>query len=521
LTLDLSWRPNKRDTFVRRNGLLIALVGVLIAANIAMFVYHGDPRNLLKPRSKPEVPEAAAPATTGQAMSASQGDTAASVSKATVATTFSALAAAVAPSAPASPAVPTPHTEPTMPFIADDPDAGAAELLRAHAAFVGPPLPLDPLLGLRSQGVVQRVERLQMRHHQTPSQALLAMGIRHEDVSQALGSLKPLVDFRRFRATDAFKACFDAADTLVSLEISRGPLDQTVTRRTKAGWQAERIEIPVDTVVAEVSGEVRTSLWDALVHAGESPALVQSLVDVFAYEIDFYSEVKPGDTFGLLVEKRYANGQFLGYGDMTAAEFVTRGAPHRAFMHRTDGATSYFDAEGRSMRKQLLRTPLRYGPVTSGFGVRHHPVLHYTRNHNGTDYGVPVGTPVWSVGEGRVITAGWHGGYGRLVEVSHPNGWVSQYAHLSKIMVRPGQHVHQKDIVGLVGQTGLATGPHLHYGLKKNGLFVNSLAQKFERAKSLSGAELEGYKVQVHRLLDDLSKVRVAQKAGVAAGDKS
>jgi murein DD-endopeptidase MepM/ murein hydrolase activator NlpD len=486
--LDLSWRPNKRGAFARRNTRLVLFVALLLAANIAVFLYHGDPRHLLHRGAKPPLAAPTSP-------------------------TPAAAGAAALPSAePPAGARQLAHVDPTMPLIADDPDAAAAELQRVRQGFVGPPYSLDPLMEVRSPGLVQRVERLPIRNHQTLGQALLAMHIAPQEVQQVLASLRPLVDFRRLRATDVLKACFDAHDTLVSLELSRGPLDQTIARRTGDSWAAERVEIPVDTVVAEISGEVRTSLWDALVHAGESPALVQRLVDVFAYEVDFYSEVKPGDTFALLVEKRYALGQFLGYGDMTAAEFVTRQTPHQAFLHRSDGAASYYDAQGHSMRKQLLRTPLRYGPVTSGFGVRHHPVLGFTRNHNGTDYGVPVGTPVWSVGDGRVITAGWHGGYGRLVEVSHPNGWVSQYAHLSKILVRPGQHVHQKDVVGLVGQTGLATGPHLHYGLKKNGHFVNSLAQKFERARPLAGAELAAYLTQVQGRLAELTKVRLAQK---------
>ena len=289
------------------------------------------------------------------------------------------------------------------------------------------------------------------------------------------------------------------------------------SRRVRAAfgkaWQGQKLEVSLDTVVAEVQGEVRSSLWDALVTAGESPALVQTLVDIFAYEIDFYTEMHPGDTFRLLVEKRYANGEFLDYGAVTAAEF-----------NHGHHAASCFRLFGRGWTCRILRrcgrfaaqaTPqgaLRYGAVTSRFGVRRHPILGYTRNHNGTDYGVPVGTPVWTVGDGRVVKAGWHGGFGRLVEVSHANGWVSQYAHLSRIDVRVGQRVHQKQWVVLVGQTGLATGPHLHYGLKKNGRYVNSLAQKFERSSPLAGEQLQAFEMQVNKRLDDLNKMRLAQQ---------
>ena len=127
-------------------------------------------------------------------------------------------------------------------------------------------------------------------------------------------------------------------------------------------------------------------------------------------------------------------------------------------------------------------------------GKRRHPVLGYTRSHNGIDYGVGTGTPAWSVGGGKVVRAGRHGGYGKLVEIRHANGWLSQYAHLSKISVRVGQRVTQKQIIGKTGSTGMSTGPHLHYGLKRHGAYVNPLAQKFSRGKSLKGQELARYK---------------------------
>jgi murein DD-endopeptidase MepM/ murein hydrolase activator NlpD len=240
---------------------------------------------------------------------------------------------------------------------------------------------------------------------------------------------------------------------------------------------------------------------------------VLALVDVFAWEIDFYSQVHPGDTFKLLVEKHFANGQFVGYGDISAAEFVESGHVHRAFLHTSeDGSKAYYDAQGHSLRKQLLKTPLQYGHVTSRFGSRVHPVLGYRRNHNGVDYGVPTGTPVWSVGDGRVIKAGWHGGFGRLVEVSHTNGWVSQYAHLSRIHVRVGQHVSQKETLGLVGSTGLASGPHLHYGLLKHGRYLNPLAQQFDKGRSLEALELQSFMRETASRIEQLDNTRVAKK---------
>ena len=379
----------------------------------------------------------------------------------------------------------------------------------------------DALLGARSPGVVQRVERLALRSGQTLGTALMGHGLAEEDVRGALDSLREVLDFRRMRPGDLLTLRFDAGDRLVSLDVLRGPLDQFHTERQGPTWTGRRLLVQVDTVVMGVHGEVRTSLWDALLAAGEDGRLVAELVDIFAYEIDFYSEVRPADAFSLLVEKRYVGGRFIGYGDVSAAEFSTGALPHRAFAFRqADGHLGYFDEHGSSMRKQLLKAPLKYAPVTSGFGVRRHPILGYTRNHNGVDYGVPVGTPVWAVGDGRVTLAGWGRGYGKLVEVSHPNGWLSQYAHLSKILVRPGQRVRQRDVVGLVGQTGMATGPHLHYGLKKNGHYVNALKQRFERSEPLTGRDLEVFQPQVGRWLEGLGRMRVAQQPHTSAPQK-
>jgi murein DD-endopeptidase MepM/ murein hydrolase activator NlpD len=321
-------------------------------------------------------------------------------------------------------------------------------------------------------------------------------------------------DFKKMRAGDTLKAYVNARGSLQSVFVARGVLEQAQAQRGANGvWAARQVDVTIDTLPQVVSGEVQVSLWEALVGNGEDPRLVSALVDVFAWEIDFYTQVHAGDTFKLLVDKQFANGQFVGYGDISAAEYVESGHVHRAFLYTDEeGNKSYYDEQGQSLRKQLLKVPLQYGHVTSRFGSRMHPVLGYRRNHNGVDYGVPTGTPVWSVGDGRVIKAGFHGGFGRLVEVSHANGWVSQYAHLSRVHVRVGQHVSQKEVVGLVGSTGLASGPHLHYGLLQHGRYLNPLAQQFNRGQSLVGASLQKFSQEIAARIHQLNDVRVAEK---------
>ncbi|MED5464143.1 MAG: M23 family metallopeptidase [Myxococcota bacterium] len=380
-----------------------------------------------------------------------------------------------------------------------------ADLELPAEELVGPPAFLaesyNILAGVRSTSNYASVVKASLKPNQTPAGALYEAGLIHSDVTGILSSIGPYVDFRRLRPGNYFKLFFDADHELQSVELYRSVLEQTRAVRTTTGWEGKRIEIPVQTMNAAVSGTVDSSLWVALKGAGEAAELINLFVDVFAWDIDFYSEVFPGDTFRVLVEKRYAHGEHIGYGPIEAAEFVSNGNVFRAYMHQErNGSVGYYDEKGQSMQKQLLKSPLKYGHVTSRFGKRRHPVLGYTRNHNGIDYGVGTGTPTWSVGAGKVVRAGYHGGYGKLVEIRHANGWLSQYAHLSKISVRVGQRVTQKQIIGKTGSTGMSTGPHLHYGLKRHGAYVNPLAQKFSRGKSLKGEELARYKASLKTL---------------------
>jgi murein DD-endopeptidase MepM/ murein hydrolase activator NlpD len=356
-----------------------------------------------------------------------------------------------------------------------------------------------------------RVLHLELQRTQLPAQLLLEAGVAPSEAAAALASMQGLVDFRHLLSGDKVTAGVEQDGTLAFLEIAHGPLERARTIRGDGGWSAKRVNVNVYKLLVQVSGEVRTSLWDAVISTGEDPRLVDALVDIFAWDIDFFTEVHASDTFKLLVEKRYVAGEFVGYGLVQAAEFVSAGRVHRAFAAvRNNGQVNYYGADGRGMQKQLLKSPLKFARVTSGFGHRMHPVLGYTRAHNGVDYGVPTGTPVWSVGEGRVVEAGVKGGFGKYVAVAHASGWLSEYGHLSRIFVRPGQHVSQKQIVGAVGQTGMATGPHLHYGLKKRGGYVNPLSQRFERVIALVGEERQRFLVQATKFTSDLERMVVA-----------
>jgi murein DD-endopeptidase MepM/ murein hydrolase activator NlpD len=227
---------------------------------------------------------------------------------------------------------------------------------------------------------------------------------------------------------------------------------------------------------AVVAGRIESSLFGAVAAAGEKDQLALDLADVFAWDVDFNTEIQRGDSFRVAVEKLALPGTPERTGRILAAELLRGDRVLRAFRHEGAAGAGYYDAEGRPLRKAFLRSPLRFTRISSRFSrSRLHPVLSIRRPHLGVDYAAPVGTPVSAAASGTVVLAGWLGGYGRTVRIRHANGYETLYGHLSRIHVRAGQRVQQGDRIGAVGSTGLATGPHLDYRMTRDGRFVDPL----------------------------------------------
>jgi len=246
---------------------------------------------------------------------------------------------------------------------------------------------------------------------------------------------------------------------------------------------ASRIEtIPSTTEEAGVAGKIGDSLFQAVTDAGEKPELAIRIAAIFAYDLDFYADPRPGDTFRVVVEKKILQGgETASYGRILAAEYDNGGHAYRAILfHDEYGDAAYYTPEGKSMKRAFLHSPLKFAaPITSHFSYsRFHPILKQYRPHLGIDYGAPMGTPVQTIGDGKVIFAGPKGGDGNLVKVQHSSGYTTYYMHLSRILVRNGQRVQQGQNIGLVGMTGLATGPHLDFRIEQHGTFLN-----FEKLK--------------------------------------
>ncbi len=274
---------------------------------------------------------------------------------------------------------------------------------------------------------------------------------------------------------------------------------------------SRRYEVRVGTA----AGVIESSLFETIDALGERDELAMDLSEIFAWDIDFNTAIQRGDTFRVAVEKFYLDGQLRRYGRVLAAEFVNSGRTLRAVRFEGgQGNAAYYEPSGEPLKKAFLKSPLRFTRVSSGFSKsRFHPVLHTRRAHNGTDLAATYGTPVRAVSQGIVATAGFQGGYGKLVVVRHANGYTSYYGHLSKILVRGGERVTQSDPVGLVGQTGLATGPHLHYGIKKNGAWADPMRIRSPPAEPLRAEDRRAFQEAAGKSLALLPPQPLTQRA--------
>jgi murein DD-endopeptidase MepM/ murein hydrolase activator NlpD len=326
------------------------------------------------------------------------------------------------------------------------------------------------------------LEEVRLRPGQTFGEVLQGASVGWSDQNALLLAFREQANPRRMRD-----------GTLITLRWLRGPeqlrgIDVNLSRdetvrllRDEAGWSStlENTPIRVDTVF--VSGVVQDNLYNALFgnaaltgfRAADRAQIVHWMDQVFQWQIDFSRQVRTGDTYRLVLEGEVRPDGSLRDGHILAAEYANQGTPYLAvwFDPNDDGEGTFYDELGKSVRKAFLMKPLEFRRISSGVNPnRLHPILNYRRPHNGVDYAANTGTPVMATGDGVVIYADWKGELGNLVEIRHPNGWVTRYGHLSRYGagIRPGTRVKQSQIVGYVGMTGGATGPHLHYEMRNS-----------------------------------------------------
>lgn len=327
---------------------------------------------------------------------------------------------------------------------------------------------------------------------QTVTDILQRHGIDTSEIASVAGALKGTGVLRKFIAGREY-AVTVSGGRLESFRYFLNDDSLLTVKRAGKGFRAVKSEIPYEKRIGVLSGTIR----DNLVSSMDDVSLALELSDIFAWDIDFTTDLRQGDSYKVVVEELLREGKFKKYGSILSAEFHNDGSVYYAYRFGKKGQEEYFDEQGKSLRKPFLKAPLSYRRISSGFtNSRYHPLLKTFRPHLGVDYSAPQGTPVSAVGDGRVEFAGYKNGFGKIIILKHPGGYSTYYGHLHGFAknMRGGAKVKQGQVIGYVGATGLATGPHLDYRVLASGRFINPLKMKMPRGRPVPKSLMASFK---------------------------
>lgn len=341
-----------------------------------------------------------------------------------------------------------------------------------------------------------RVE-VKLRRGETLASVLTRFGLEAPSAHALVDKVRPFLNPKKIRPGHDVQVVLSPEDkTVQGVELL---LEDSIVRvkSTAHGWFAERHQIPFVRDTRVIRGTIKDSLYQSGVRLGLTPQHILDLAKIFEYDIDFFSDFRRDDAFYVALEEfRYADGR-RSVGRILAAELESGDETFSTFYYAArDGRASYYDGEGRATRRSFLRAPLSYVRISSPFSLnRQHPILRTVRPHMAIDYAAPAGTPVIAIGKGRVEFVGWRNGYGKVVEIRHSGEYMSRYAHFSGFAqgMRRGKMVAAGDVIGYVGQTGHATGPHLHFEFLRGGHKINFLAMRIPKNERLAGEDLQRF----------------------------
>ena len=347
--------------------------------------------------------------------------------------------------------------------------------------------------------------------NRTLYEALAASDVPPTEILSLSKSFKPVFDFRCARPKHYYQASIDEKHLIQRFVYKTGPLDEyEAIKNNNGGYTVHKRHIALEREVVSKVFTIESSLYQAVAQSGENQTVAVLIADIFAWDIDFYLYPRKGDQIAVAYERCYKNGQFVKYGRILAARYVGRQKTFSAYFFNDGQFDGYYDEDGQPLKKMFLRTPVKFGKMTSSYSIRRfHPVSKRYKAHTGIDYGAPTGTAIFSTANGRVAFAGWKSGYGKLVIVKHPNGYQTYYGHCSRLLKKPGQLVEQGQVIALVGQTGVATGPHVHYEVRVNGKPINPNTVKKSRGKALNSSLLAKFRQEIQErvlLVDRLLK---------------
>jgi len=344
-------------------------------------------------------------------------------------------------------------------------------------------------------------------------------GLSKEDAARLTSSFSSSIDLRKLRPGNLVRFDYDADGAVAALSMNIAGWGDINARRDGALFEVSAEKAPERVEEAVIQASIESSLYEAICGGGETPQLVPLLVDVFQWDVDFFN-LKEGDAFSLIVNKKNVGKDLVGYGPIEAARFRHNGTWSEAFrFQHADGTAGYYGRNGAPLRKQFLKSPLRFTRITSGFtNRRFHPVLKRFRPHHGVDYGAPTGTPVMSTADGVVTFAGFERGEGNYITVKHNSRMTTHYLHLSRFAkgLRKGSRVQQGDVIGYVGSTGMSTGPHLDYRVSDGKGWINPLKLKSITPDTLGGDQLRRFRTTLATYLPRVSR----PETGVLAESK-
>lgn len=339
---------------------------------------------------------------------------------------------------------------------------------------------------------------------------------RHQEIPsrvkrQIIDKLSSCLDLRRLKSTDNYTVFLGENNELISCQYQVGPLESYTVKKKDGELATNQDAVPLEVKTRYISGEIENSLFGAFNGIGEESSLVYAFADIFASKINFNREVRSGDKFEALCEKYYKDSEFIGYGNILYASYTpAKGEGYEGFFYNPENDSgAYYDPDGKELGTFFLKTPLEIFRVSSGFTwKREHPILDEVRPHLGVDLAAPTGTPVRAVADGKITFKGKRGGFGNQVIITHRNNHKTYYGHLSRFSgsLSRGDKVKQKQVIGYVGSTGLSTGPHLDYRLKRGDKFVDPMNQEFKPRSILEGRELALFREKTSEINTMLAK---------------
>ncbi|MBI9090661.1 MAG: M23 family metallopeptidase [Desulfobacterium sp.] len=340
---------------------------------------------------------------------------------------------------------------------------------------------------------------------------LISCGLSPTQILNLTQAFNKTFDFRAAGPDDKFQIFLAGNNQLKKFIYSPDPLREYIAERNETGcFTVSKQELIPEKRVEAIEVSLDSSLSKAILNNGEKQGLVDQLVNIFSWDIDFYLFPRKGDRITILYEKYFIDDTFIKYGDILAAKYAGENGSFSSFFF--DGG--YYDEQGDPLRKMFLRIPVKFGVKTSGYSIRRfHPVKKKYKSHNGIDYGARMGTTIFATANGKVIFSGWKTGYGKVIILKHPNGYLTYYAHCSKLIAKKGQFVDQGETIAKVGMTGIVTGPHVHYEVRINGKPVDPRRIKNFKGTPLSPRKLEQFRTTVQsRLLLVEEKTRQNSK---------